>query len=309
MDGISRDNQSNYNYPVGVGYITIPTGVDRELYIATCYRKERVAIQLDGGGGVVNNCYISTSALQRVKFPDYPDEIGSCVVFISPKFNNIPIITEVVSKEDETQLLEENSFKKIVETATANVSIEGKGKSGELFINVESDFEGEGSIYITLKSKNNTAKFNLNCFGDVNIYSEGKTALKALKDINLQKIRIEDNEEIISSEVILSDSGFELKDSTGNIIRSDTEGGIINIYPTEKCNLFEGDEPIPKGNTLKIELEKLQTRFNTFLDTYSNTPVTPADGGLVVQTAVKAAMLTVGKEDFENINSLKSFTD
>lgn len=226
MEGISRQNTENYGYPVGFGYITIPNGVDRDLYIETCYRKERVAIQLDDGGGVRMNCYVGKTAMQNIIFPEKFDQLGSAVFFIVPKFNNIPVIIDVVSKADETQLLLENSFKKSIHSKTASVSIEGRGNSGELFINVESLLENEGNIFITLKSKNNTAKFDVKCFGDINVYSEGETLLRALKTIDIQKIRIEGTEQIISSEMILSDNGFEVRDSFGSTVISDITGNL-----------------------------------------------------------------------------------
>jgi len=308
MDGVSRVNSGNYNHPTGLGYIVIPIGVDRDLYIQTCYRKERVAIQLDGGGSVINNCYISRSTLQDIIFPDEVNQLGSCVAFICLKHHNLPIIVSRISKPDETQLIEENSFKKLVSTKGANVAIEGKGKTGELFINVESNSEDEGSIYVTLKSKGNTSKFELKCFGEINIYSEGKTSLKALKDVNFQKIRIEGKEEITSAEIILSDEGFEMRDSYNNVIRS-TEEGIINIFPSSRCNLFEGTEPIPKGDTLKTELEKMKDRISTIIDTLSG--ATAASGSSsTYATFVKVGLETITEtEDFTDMNSDKSFTD
>lgn len=308
MDGVSRANQSNFNHPAGIGYITIPIDIDRDLYIKTCYRKERVAIQLDGGGGVINNCYISRQVIQDIVFPERAQGLGSCVAFIAIKHHNLPIIVGVISKSDETQLLEENSFKKIVSTKSANVSVEGKGKSGEVFINVESDFEGEGKIVINLKSKNNTAKFNVNCFGDINIYSEGKTTLKALKNVNFQKLKIEGSEQIISSEILLSDEGFELRDSFGNTISSN-EDGEINVFPVSKLSIFEGSQPIPLGDTLQRELKKFQDRFNAFVNIYTSAVPVPSDGGAAIQLAVKTIMATKTAEDFDKINSEKSFTD
>lgn len=300
MEGIGRRNLSNYNYPTGLGYITIPIGVDRDMYIETCYRKERVAIQLDGGGSVINNCYIARSALREIVFPTEINQLGSCVAFVCLKHHNLPIIIAVLSKSDETQLLQEYSFKKTVSTKEANVSIEGRGKSGELFINVESASENQGSIYITLKSKNNTSKFELKCFGDIDIYSEGKTSLKALKNVNLQKIKIENQEEVISAEIILSDEGFEIRDSFNNSILSNSDGEIL---------LFEGTEAMLLGETTKQELLKFKKRFDTFLSIFSDTVAVPSDGGKAIQVAVKAAMETVDEEDFDNIESKKAFLD
>jgi len=309
-EGISRSNQSNYSHPVGFGYITIPSGVDRDMYIKTCYRKERVSIQLDDGGGVIQNCYISRPAIREILFPEEPDQMGSCVAFIVPKHYNIPIITEVISKADETQLLEEYSFKKEVHSKMANVSVEGRGKSGELFINVDSSNVGEGNIFITLRGKDNTAKFSVKCFGEINLYSEGKTSVKALNTVNIQKVKIENGEEIINSEMSLTDEGFEMRDKTGNSISSNTEGEI-NLTPKSIFNVFKGEQlsPIPLGDVLKAELEVLSKRLSDVVKVLEDSKMAASGGAPAYAAAIDAGLkLITSVEDFTGINSEKSFT-
>lgn len=305
----SRKQIANYSAPVGFGYIVVPFDVDREKYVQTCYRKERVAVQLDGGGSTIDNCYISKESLQQIIFPESHEKLGSAVAFIVPHFHNIPIIVGVISKADETQLLEENSFKKIVRTPTANVSINGRGKSGELFVNVESDFENEGSIYITLRSKNNTSKFDVKCFGDISIYSEGKTSLKCLNDVEISSISLnETGEEIIDSNLTLNGDGFVLIDKFENKIESNKDGDI-NILPKEKCNVFQGSEPMVLGNILKEQLETVTKRINTILEALNAGKVAGGNIGSYI-LAVSAVLDTIPQpESFDEINSEKSFLD
>lgn len=298
MEGVSRENLGNYNYPVGYGYVTIPTNIDRESYIQTCYRKERIAVQLDSGGGVINNCYITKQAIQDVIFPNNPDELGSCVVFMCPQFNNLPIVIGVVSKPDESQLLEDLSFKKIVSSRGAKVSIEGKGKTGELFINVESDDEGEAGVFVTLNSKNNTAKFKVNCFGDINLYSEGETYLKSLKNVKLEKIKIDGNREVVSSRIELSDDGYEITDSSGNSIISNSNGEI---------KIFGGDSPIPKGDELNNQLEVMKNRIDTIINSLQSAPASTIQA---YSAAIIASLSMITRvEDFASMNSDKIFIE
>jgi len=307
-NGISRNNVSNYTYPVGFGYIVIPSDEDRDKYIETCLRKERVSILLDGGGSIISNCYISREALNGIKFPEDSDDLGSCVAFISPKFNNLPIIVGIISKADETQLLEEDSFKRQVSTDGALVTIEGKGKTGELFVTVESEFENEGNINIALKSKNNTSKFNLKCFGDITIDAEGGVDLKASDTVKIRSTEVIDGVEEIKSKVEVNNDGVIVKDYWGNKITTNSSGEI-RIEPSDKCLIFEGSHPLVKGDTLKDELEKAKKRIDKIIEA-----LTAGSGAASSATTYSAAVMLVintitSTEDYDNINSEKSFTD
>jgi hypothetical protein len=303
MNGVERNRVSNYSSPAGFGYIVVPSGSDRDMYVKDCFRKERVSIQLDSGGGVIKNCFISRKALQEVEFPLLDSELGSCVAFIVPDFHNIPIIVAVISKADDTQLLDENSFQKIVSTKNASVSISGKGSTGDLFINVESNQEDEGNINITLKNKGNTSKFNLSCFGDVNIYAEGKVALKSLNEVNLESIYIEEGIEKLSSQIQLNRDGFILNDRFSNKVISDQNG---------KIKIHEGSNPAVKGEELKKQLEALHNRLDNLIlaiDTSNELLTTAETTTKVSMKASLAAIDLLPKESFDNINSIKLYLD
>lgn len=306
---VSRNSIPNYSYPVGFGYIVIPYDTDRQRYIQTCLRKERVAIQLEAGGSVINNCYISKESLNRIKFPETSNELGSAVAFIVPKFYDIPIIVGVISKEDETQLLEENLFKHEVHDKNSIVSIIGKGSNGELFIEVNSEYSSGGNIHITLKNKESKANLNVKCFGNINIYSEGDIALETLKQIQIQSFYVNENgEKKLNSKLNLSEDSFTIEDRNENKISSNSDGEI-NILPKEKLNLFEGSEPLVKGNELKKQLEEMSSRIDKIIDALDAGSL--AAGTIQTYVAAVSPVLAtiIGKENFDNINSEKSFTD
>jgi hypothetical protein len=307
-NGVSREIVNNYNYPVGFGYVTIPGDVDRKKYIETCLRKERIDIKLDDGGGVIQECYIDMGALQRIIFPEDTNTLGSCVAFITPRFYNKAIIVGVVSKSDETQLLDEKSFKKVVNSDSAAISIEGKGQSGELFINVESLFENEGNIFINLKSKNNSSKFNVRCFGDINLYSEGEVSLKSLNSIKIESFRIEENEEKFNSEINIDVNNLYVKDRYGNQLNFD-ENGNINILPDIRCNLFQGLSPLVRGDILLKELNKSKDRIDSIIEALK-AGAGASSTSTTYSTAVMGVIDTIiTEEDYKDINSEKSFTD
>ena len=249
MEGITRERSSNSAYPIGSGYIVIPSDVDRDIYIETCYRKERVAVQLDDGGSVLKNCFIDKSKIQEIIFPQTNKELGSCVIFVYDRYKSMPIVIGIISKKGDLQLLQENSFKKSVRSDTGSVSVEGKAKDGNLFINVESDFENSGNIFINLKSKNNTSKFNVNCFGDISIYSEGDTSLETLKTAKITCNYIDGKEKKLASSITMKKGEITVVCERANIVSDNIRlGGSRSIVLTD----LPAGSPIPDVDCLIV---------------------------------------------------------
>ena len=129
-NGVSRDFMPNTRTGVNSGYILIPTGVGRDDYVLNCYRRERVSIQVENGGGVVHDCYITIQALREIKFPENNAEIGSGIIFISDPFMDRPIIIGVASNQDENTGLEEEQVRILKTKDGSYVSIVADGKTG-----------------------------------------------------------------------------------------------------------------------------------------------------------------------------------
>jgi len=306
IEGVGKPKKINRGYTVGVGYIILPKGTDRDKYIKTCYRKERVAIQLDHGLGIIPNCYITTSALREIVFPEQDGYLGSCVAFMGDEYSSAPIIVGVVTKLNETQLLDENIYKKSVATKDSRVDVEINGNTGEMFINVDSQFENGGAITVNLNSKNNTSKFKVNCFGDISLYSEGDTSLETLKTTNIQCSYIEGLEKKTASRINLSQEGMLYEDKNGNSISATDD--TINIVPKTKLKVFEGKSPMVLGDELKKQLEVVTKRIDNIRDTLKiPDPTKVMSPWQILATASLSSQ--VDKEDFDNINSTKSFLE
>lgn len=306
---MARFETPNSNYPVGFGYITIPVNIDRDKYIETCYRRERVAIQLDEGGSQINNCFISKEALGSIQFPVSANELGSGVVFIVPEFKTIPVIIGVVSKLDETQLLKENSFKKVIKSKNSIVSIEGDGNTGELFINVTSDDSEGGNINIFLRNNDKSSKFDLKCFGNIDILAEGDITIKNTGSLNLSNVSSDsDGNEVINSNFNINNEGFSLSDKYTNRITSD-ENGIIKVYPKERFEVFEGSEPSVKGKELKSQLETMKDRIDRIIMALEAGSAASASAATYSAAVMLVLNTILTKEDFNKINSSKVFID
>jgi hypothetical protein len=284
---------NNPSYPVGIGYVCIPFDADRKKYVSTCFRKERVAIQLDDGGTVIKNCYISKSLLSEVVFPEVFDKLGSAVSFIVPTNHDIPIIVGVISRPGDNQLLDEHEYQKIISSDMGVVSLTMKPDGG-IFLDVDSDFENKGNFKVTLRSKNNTAKFDVSCFGDINLYSEGKVSLEALKSCQIRLTEVLQGIKQNQAQIMMSEEGFTYEDKFKNKITCDIKG---------KITLHEGTSPAVKGDELAKQLVLMKSTIDSFIDIYLQTISTVGAGGPAAKTIMEVGMALVRKEDFSSINS------
>ena len=272
MNGVSRQVTSNFSYPINKGYIIVPKNTSRDSFIQDCYRREKVSILVEDGGGVVHNCYISRNAIAEVSFPLEHNEIGSAVIFVSEPFTDFPIIIAVISKENETQLLEENLFKIVKSLDNNSVSILGAGKTGKLLINVKGD-EG-GKIYVNLLGED--SEFNLSSIGTVSLYSDKEFNIISSDSFTVL-VKDVDNEKQISFKIDKK-SGVIYSDSFGNGFTID-DSGNINFTPNNKFSLFTGGEPMVLGDKTVDSLQDIISELSSVaqdLATFSATQVAAA---------------------------------
>ena len=290
--GIERSEIWNNNVQVGLAYIVIPFGVDRNDFVQSCYRKERVHIAVERGS-IVKNCYIDSSVLQRIKFPEDSTKLGSQVVFVMEKFRKVPFVIATVTRNMERVISDEETINIQRSLNGGNLSIVGKG-DGTLLINLESSDYSKLIIHATGENSvidvNSDGLITLNAKDDVTINSSKTIVKNFLNDQGL-----------VEKSMTLDDTGLKYQDDKGNKFSID--------YGSNKIIHNEGSQPIPLGTELKDQLDKLNKKFNKFLDTYINTPVVSGDGGKAVQTAVQIAVSTLKDADFDKINSEKSFID
>jgi len=290
--GVERSEIWNNNMSVGLGYIVVPFGVDRDQFVQTCYRKERVHIAVERGS-IFKNCYIDSSTLQRVKFPETCRQLGSQIVFVMEKFKKIPFVVACVTRNSERIISDEESINIQRSFNKGLLSIVGKG-DGSLMINLESvDYS---KMIINLTGDNSV--LDINSDGIITLNSKDDVTINSSKTIVKNYLNSDGQ---IEKSLTLDDTGLTYKDDKGN--------KFIIDYTNNKIIHNEGSQPLPLGTELKDQLDKLNKKFNKFLDTYINTPVVPSDGGKAVQTAVQIATVSMKDADFDKMNSEKSFID
>ena len=289
--GIARDSIGNSRTSLNSGYVIIPEnfkGVDgRKQFIENCYRKERISIIIENGGGVMHNCYITRQVLNDITFPEVAvnerleekDEIsrlGSLVVFVSEPYLGQPVIIGILSKLDESQLGGEQEFR-VIKSKEGNYAILSiNGMTGEINITTIGKTSGSGNFSVNVSNESDDAKINLSVRGSVNIITTGTTNITAGGDINL------------------------------------TTKENVTVKPTKKLLVGEAKEPMLLGTTTLTALEKEKKALTDSINAIKSTTPLPVPANAVDPTwAAVIAKLNaiVDRGDYSKIKSEKSFLD
>lgn len=297
---------SNNNFSTARGYIYIPDDVDRDTFVKTAFRTERVSVLLEDSGALVNEVYIDKSVLQEIYFPTEYQAMGSCVSCINIFPQNEFIIVGVLSKSDDSQFLDEYEFRKERRSETGLVSISGKGKNGELYVNIDSKNSNGGKLIVNIRNTENSGEMQLNIKGDVNVYTEGNISLKATESISTTIVNHDTKKESTLS--YKNSEGFTYEDEFGNKITTQSNG-TIQIEPSGTLKVGTGAEKTLKGESTVAELNKCTARIDSIINAINNAPVGSADGGATFKTSLITALSALTKEDYSGVLSDKMLSD
>lgn len=297
---------NNLGYSSIRGYIYIPDDVDRDTYVQTALRTERVCVIAEDSGAFLKNVYIARDSIQDIYFPREKRELGSCVVCVNILPQNEYIIVAVLSKSDESQLLGEYEFKKEKRSSDAVVSVLGKGKTGEMFIDIDGKETNGGRLFVNIRNTESAGQLKINVDGDSSVYSNGNIELQSTESINLSVLNNDTKKESIIS--YKNGDGFSYKDEFDNEITVQNNGSI-HIKPNGELKLGNGAEKILKGESTVTELNKCSIRIDSIINAINNAPVGSADGGATFKLALVASLSALTKEDYSGVLSDKTFSE
>lgn len=196
ITGGKPKNQSNTLGTVTIGYIAIPAEVDRDTYIQSCFRRNKVSVYIEGGC-FINDIYITNEALQNISFPEEIQQKGTQVVINTIGWNGCPIIIGTLPTTDESPTWEEDiyRFRKVIENVSMWIEVNPKQK--RLNISVNSDEPTE----LVVENKGcEESKVSIVSSGEVEIKTDKKTVLKGFDTIE---------QEIVDAEVEAKEEGKE----------------------------------------------------------------------------------------------------
>lgn len=193
---------------VGIGYVIIPSDVNREEYISNCFLNETVSIYPESGGISYNNVKVSVNCLNNIEFPEVNDTFGSCVVYLLHPTQKIPIIVGVISKTDESVTLNYKLFKLSKSLGDNSVTITGDGSNGNLMVSLFSDSADGGQLIIDVNSYSKTGVVKLRVTGNIFIISNN-IDIKVRENIKVESnlLTIKSKDIKVESENLLFKNG------------------------------------------------------------------------------------------------------
>jgi hypothetical protein len=220
---------------LGYGYVIIPTGVDRKQYVDTCYNRERISVILDGGQGMLIDCYVDKQSIKEIVFPESSKYLGSCVCLLQQKYKK-GVILGVVSSENESQLLKEYDIRlEKVDIDGNTSSIRGNARDGNMSLNV-SNKQKEAIININVTGKDNSGKLNITTNNELNIRTTNKVNIESFGTVSVKALDKDNKDEFTEVKVGLN----EIYLTSKGTLKIETEGEI-NIISQKKIDINNGN--------------------------------------------------------------------
>lgn len=287
--------------PISFGFIVIPNGVDRDLYVETCLRTGRVSVM--GNGGVFfRDVYITNEVLANIEFPSKENEQGSAVVLASNPYDGIPIVIGSYCRNDQSPMWKENTFqfRKTVGNVTASLMVNPSDNT--IMVSINSPEKASVSVRSTGSSE---SEVNVESTGSVNVLGGEMVSVKSYTQMeakvvnpekpeeeerrvsmDLEKVYFHWKTEEMEQSLQVDNSGVSVK--IGEDVQSTITKEQLDLKTGASTLKMNNDIIEFNGGGLKglVELDNLTSKLNGFVNTFnSHTHNVPAGSFLVGATA------------------------
>lgn len=274
--GVTPQNKfGTSNQMVGMGYIFIPDGVDRNEFIETCYRKKRVTVIGDSDGVVFIDCYILQEPLQNIQFPSESGKMGSPVMWVSMPFISQPVVIGTFPNTSKIPIRGEEEFSVMRAFENGYISIQGDAKNGSLVINVKG---GEfGAVKLSVEGGEKSL---------VDVFSEGDVKITSNKTVDIVsytslKANVIDPETSNKTGIEANKDNFVLKSTYGD---SENENDKDFTVTTITKDGFVTETKIGDVSYKQtVDKEKNETVFQDCSITYNDKVLTLKQGDAILE--------------------------
>jgi len=245
--GIYNDFLPGLRHSINFGYVILPDDGTRQEMVLRSLRTGRFSILVEGGGGIMNNCFATKSAIRDIEFPQEGEKLGSLITFFTDPDGGKVIINGVISREDEISFSGESvtEIKRSLDDNYAFIRVDGKGAINLDVIGTSQN----GRLDINVRNDDYTAQVNLHVKGNINIYTEGNISVETVGgDINVntnKNINLVNNK----ASIVIDNTGVNIDSGTEDILLyndnssiSITDSGIE--LDTDKSIILAGQNPV-----------------------------------------------------------------
>ena len=271
--------------PISFGFIVIPNGVDRDLYVETCLRTGRVSVM--GNGGVFfRDVYITNEVLANIEFPSKENEQGSAVVLASNPYDGIPIVIGSYCRNDQSPMWKENTFqfRKTVGNVTASLMVNPSDNT--IMVSINSPEKASVSVRSTGSSE---SEVNVESTGSVNVLGGEMVSVKSYTQMeakvvnpekpeeeerrvsmDLEKVYFHWKTEEMEQSLQVDNSGVSVK--IGEDVQSTITKEQLDLKTGASTLKMNNDIIEFNGGGLKglVELDNLTSKLNTFVQSFNS---------------------------------------
>jgi hypothetical protein len=256
----------------GMGYIVVPSNVEREDYIKYCYKNHVVCIKTEDFE-FIKDVPIDEDVLQKIEFPTGEKSNGSCVGWVKMNKTSHPMIVGIFRlKNTGNDISNENSFQIVRKFQGNFVTIQGDANKGQINIAVQGDSTDRGQLKIAVtnvEDSNTACNLELYVQGVMDVIAEKDLNLKAADSFNITITDPEKGKKKTSLSYKLGD-GLTLNDEFGNKTKLDASGLDINVIKKARIRKSTNTQPAALADSTKKSLDAildLISKQNKFLIT------------------------------------------
>lgn len=286
------------SYPIGSGYVTIPSDISRNKFIIDCYSTSSIMVRGEYGD-MYKRVSIDKTSLKEVDFPLKSGELGSAVVWLQMPKHNTPVVIAVFDKKGErNSVIEEGQYRVNKTSDSGNVDIDLRSSSPYISLSVLSKVSGKGKISLKVINPDETALIDLFVKGVFKLIATKQIQLTSSKEFIFDVVDSKGVQKGLISyklgtgftfvdefgnKFTTVSTGVLIEDKNGNKINSNSSG--IDLFPKSggKVNTGGSSEPMILGDTLNANLNTLIDSLNNLnkaLTKYTVTQGTIAVGAL-----------------------------
>lgn len=136
---------------VGLARVIVPSGVDRDQYVADCYRTGRIDLYDESQGTYLKQCYATNEVLANLRFPRGVGDIGDPVVWVAqPTIFNRPMVVGTFPSGDRMRLGTDQTIEIHKEWDKGYVDVTADAKDGSLNVVVHGQEKSGGTVRVSV---------------------------------------------------------------------------------------------------------------------------------------------------------------
>lgn len=204
---------------VGLARVIVPSGVDRDQYVADCYRTGRIDLYDESQGTYLKQCYATNEVLANLKFPRGVGDIGDPVVWVAqPTIFNRPMVVGTFPSGDRMRLGTDQTIEIHKEWDKGYVDVTADAKDGSLNVVVHGQEKSGGTVRVSVLGDEKSI-LEVKSDGFVSVESGKELRVRSYEKIDLQ---LENPENLDQTGVVVTKDGVDIA-ANYSVDEDDTE--------------------------------------------------------------------------------------